>query len=233
MKLKVLSFNVLHFENYKTGEIDFDFFADAIRKVDPDIVGFNEVHGLGVDPEYEAQAEIVAGKLGMHCFFAKATNIDGDNPFGNAILSKYPVLSAEIIHIPDPENPTGTDLYETRCILKVKLDVAGGLDVYVTHFGLNRDELEIASKTVCENVCGRCIFMGDLNVTPDNDILDPIKKILKDTANENEEMLSFPSDKPFKKIDYIFIGEGIKKISSSVLPMVVSDHRPYYAELEI
>lgn len=233
MKLKVVSFNVQHFENFNTGEIDYDSFAEAIRGIDADIIGLNEVRGLGSAIDYEAQAEIMAGKLGLHCFFAEAVKFAGANPYGNAILSRFPILSARVIPIPDPEPKACDGYYETRCMLKVTLDVAGGLDVYVSHFGLNRDEHENASDTVCGNVGGRCIFMGDLNVTPESDILDPIRNILEDTANDGEEMLSFPSDIPEKKIDYIFIGEGIRKISASILPLVVSDHRPYCAEFEI
>ena len=233
MNIKVLSFNVLHFENYSTGTIDFDAFAQAIASTGADIIGLNEVHGKGTDPEYTAQTETVAEKLGFHCFFAKATEIGEGNPFGNAILSRFPILSAQIIPIPDPE-PRGYDgYYETRCILKAEIDIPGGLTVFVTHFGLNPDEHENAVRTAVENVKGKCVFMGDLNVTPDNPVLGDIRKILNDTANPDEPMLSFPSDKPVKKIDFIFTGEGIRKVSSAVLPLVVSDHRPYFAELEV
>lgn len=233
MILRVLTFNVQHFENFNTDEIDFDAFAKAIKDINPDIIGMNEIRGLGSREDYQAQTEIMAEKLGYFGFFAKATEIGKGNPYGNAILSRFPIISAEVIPIPDPEVKSYDDYYETRCLLKAKLDVSGGLDVFVSHFGLNPDEHERADKTVCANVGGRCIFMGDLNVTPESHVLDGLRSILTDTANENDAMFTFPSNKPDRKIDYIFIGDGIKKISASVVPVVVSDHRPYLAELEI
>lgn len=233
MIIRVVSFNVQHFENFNTGKIDFDGFAKVMSAFDADIIGLNEVRGKGESADYAAQAEIMAQKLGYHFYFAEAIKMGGKNPYGNAILSRYPILSAETIPIPDPEEKAYDGYYETRCILKAKIDIDGGLDVFVTHFGLNRDEHINCAETVCANAGGRCILMGDLNVTPENDILDGIRNILTDTANENDAMPSFPSDAPEKKIDYIFTGEGIKKVSAQILPVIISDHRPYLAELEL
>ena len=234
MEIKVLSYNVLHFENFKTGKIDFDLFASAIKETGADIIGLNEVHGKGDDPEYTAQVDIMAKKLGFYGYFAKACDIDGENnPFGNGILSRYPIVSTEIIPIADPFPRKYDGYYETRNILKAVIDAGEPISVFVTHFGLNPDEQENAVRACLENVCSKCIFMGDLNVTPDNPVIKPLADILTDTANSDEEMLSFPSDKPFKKIDYIFTGEGIKKISARVLPLECSDHRPYFAQISI
>lgn len=233
MKINVVSFNVQHFENFNTEEIDFDAYADAIKAFDADIVGLNEVRGAGDYPGYTAQAETIAKRLGYYYYFAEAIKFGGKNPYGNAIISRYPILSAETILIPDPVKKAYNGYYETRCILKAKIDIDGGLDVYVTHFGLNRDEHINCAATVCNNVGGRCILMGDFNVTPESDILIPIRNILKDTADEKSEMFSFPSDAPDRKIDYMFTGEGIKCISSEIIPVIVSDHRPYSAVLEL
>lgn len=233
MKIKVLSFNVQHFENFNTGKIDYDAFAKTIKETGADIIGLNEVRGAGASEGYHPQLEIMAEKLGMYGYFAEAVRFNGVNPYGNAVLSKYPVLSSQTVLIPDPAVKKYDGYYETRCLLKVRIDVAGGLDVFVTHFGLNPDEHENAAKTICSNIGGKCILMGDFNVTPDSCYLDGIRKVLNDTANENEGMFSFPSDKPDKKIDYIFTGDGIEIISAGILPDVVSDHRPYYAELEV
>ena len=47
----------------------------------------------------------------------------------------------------------------------------------------------------------KCILMGDFNVTPENDVLKPIRACMKDTADYfDKPLLSFPSDKPIKKI---------------------------------
>lgn len=233
MIIKVLSFNVQHFCSFKTGEIDFDLFASAIRDTGADIIGLNEVRGKGERNDYEAQTEIIAEKLGYYYFFAKAIDVGGRNPYGNAFLSRYPILSAENIPIPDPVEKIAGNFYETRCLLKAKVDVCGGLDVLVTHFGLSPDEQVNAVGTVCSELTDRCILMGDFNVTPGNPVLGDIRKRLADTADGEGDMFSFPSDIPDRKIDYMFVSDGIKKVRSEILSLVVSDHRPYYSELDI
>ena len=90
----------------------------------------------------------------------------------------------ETIKIPDP-NPKRVEggYYETRCLLKAELQ--NGLLVLVTHFGLCIDEQENAVKTILENIRDeKCILMGDFNVTPDNELLSPIKAKMKEIVEK-------------------------------------------------
>lgn len=233
MKIKVASFNILHCENFLTEKIEYDNFAELIKSLDADVVGLNEVHGKGETENYDPQAEILGSKLGYNGFFAKATEIDGANPFGNAVLTRCPIKSIEVIPIPDPDPKTGNEYYETRCVLKMKL-MQPDITFMITHFGLNLDEQQNAVKTVLDNMPeSRCVLMGDLNVRPDNPVLDPIRKVMNDTASASgEKLLSFPSDKPNRKIDYIFTSRDIKTLSVEVPEKVLSDHLPITAELE-
>ncbi len=235
MFLKVMTFNIQHCKNYRTGEIDFDLFADAIKSVNADIIGLNEVRGKGENSIFEAQAKILAEKTGLNYFFAPAINVKNGGPYGNAILSKYPVKSTEIIMIPDPAVKKYKDGYETRCVLRAVIDAGSDITVLVTHFGLNPDEEENASETVMNSITDeRCILMGDFNVLPDSVYLNPVRERMTDTADDFDYVpYSFPSDRPDRKIDYIFTSRDIRTISAEILAMVVSDHRPYIAVLEI
>ena len=105
MKLTVMSFNTQHCMNYRTGKIEFDTFAEEIRRYNPDIVGLNEIRDKGEAEDYQAQAKILAEKLGYNYYFAKAIDVKGPNPYGNAILSRFPIASAQTIPVPDPETP--------------------------------------------------------------------------------------------------------------------------------
>ncbi|MBO5199247.1 MAG: endonuclease/exonuclease/phosphatase family protein [Lachnospiraceae bacterium] len=237
MKIKVMSFNVQHCMNYISRKIDFDCFADAIREVGADIVGLNEIRGEGEDrEEYQEQAKILAEKLGFHYYFAEAIKFQGVNPYGNALISRYPIVSVEKVMVPDPEVRGYDGYYETRCLLKAKLDVNGErLTVCVIHFGLNPDEKENAAATVLKSIEDeKCVLMGDFNMTPDNPLFDPIRARLYDTAELfKEPLLSCPSDFPTEKIDYIFTSRDIKVHSADIPAMIVSDHRPYLAEIEL
>ena len=228
-----MSFNTQHCLNYIERRIDFSIIADAIKKCDPDVVGLNEMRGVGAHPEYQAQTEKLSELTGLKYFyFAKAIDVEGCGPYGNAILSRFPIESAETIAISDPEEKTGKRMYESRCLLKARL--AGGETVLVTHFGLNPDEQRNAVDTVLKNLADeKCILMGDFNVTPENGVLEPIRRIMTDAATLfDEPLMSFPSDLPNRKIDYIFVSKDMDLASADIPPVVASDHRPHIATIK-
>lgn len=232
--MKIMTFNTQHCLNYIERYIDFDIMAKAINDQGADIVGLNEMRGKSEHPDYAEQVEKLSELTGLkYWYFAEAIKFNGVNPYGNGFLSRYPIVSAETVMIPDPDPKTGKNYYETRCILKAKLE--GDITVLVSHFGLNDDEAENAVKTVVENLAEeKCILMGDFNLTPDDKILKPIFERMKDTAELfTEPQLSFPSDKPDQKIDYIFVSRDVEVISAEIPPVVASDHRPHTATVNI
>ena len=236
MKIKFMSYNTQHCLNFITRKIDFDIIADTIKKCEADIIGLQEIRDEGQDADYQSQAKIIAEKLGYHYYyFAEAIRIKGVNPYGNAIISRYPIISAETIMIPDPEIKKYDGYYETRCLLKATIDVRNGLNVLVSHFGLNPDEQKNAVETVVSNIPKEhCVLMGDFNMEPDNQILNPIMQSLQDTAEFfSTYKLSFPSDTPEVKIDYIFVSKDLKVEYADIPEIISSDHRPHVATIEL
>ena len=235
MKINIMSYNTQHCLNFITRKIDFDIIADTIKKCEADIIGLQEIRDESQDPDYQAQAKIIAHKLGYpYYYFAEAIRFQGINPYGNAIISRYPILSAETILIPDPEFRKYDGYYETRCLLKAIFDVGHGLNVLVSHFGLNPDEQENAVETILSNLSEEhCVLMGDFNMEPDNPILNPITQILHDTANDfSTPKSSFPSDVPTAKIDYIFVSNDLKVQCADIPEIISSDHRPHIATIK-
>ena len=207
--------------------------ADAILAYAPDVVGLNEMRGDGTDAEYTAQTEELSRLTGMkYYYFAKAIDVPGKGPYGNGILSKIPIESVSVIAIPTPKEKKYNGYYEARCILKAELQ--GGVCVLVTHMGLNPDEQEDAVSKVIENVNGgKCILMGDFNMKPTDPILAPIFEKMSDTAELFDgEKLSYPSDAPTIKIDYVFTSRDARVLSADIPVIVASDHRPHVAEVE-
>lgn len=227
--MKIMSFNTQHCLNYIERKVDYEIMARAIMDTGADIIGLNEMFNGGKFCEQTKELSRLTGI--ENYYFAKAID-DADGPYGNGILSKIPFKSVETIIIPDPNPKKPGGWYETRCLLKAELE--NGLRVLVTHFGLMEDEQQNAQKTILEHIRDeKCILMGDFNIEPSNELLKPIKERLIDTSRGFcENKLSFPSDKPRIKIDYIFVSPDIQLIEADIPELIASDHRPHIAEIK-
>ena len=229
-----MSFNTQHCLNFLEQRIDFEIMAEAIKKTGADVVGMQEMRSVGENEEYTDQTKALSELSGLpYYYFGKAIYFENLGPYGNSLLSRYPIISAEVIPIPDPDPKTGNRYYETRALLKAKLE--GGITVMVTHFGLNDDEQVNAVKTVVENLeSEKCILMGDFNARPDNPVLLPIRERMKDTAELIKGCdFTFRSDAPYEKIDYIFVSPDVEVVSAEIPEIIASDHRPFVAELDL
>ena len=225
--LKIISFNTQHCKNFLTNKIDIDRFAEFLKSTDADVIGLNEMRGEGPREDYTDQTKALADALGYNYYFAKAFDVGGENPYGNAILTRHPITDAKTVKIPDPENG---QKFEPRCVLMAKIELPiGEYTFLVTHFGLSEVEQQNASETVLKNIVSeKCVLMGDFNITPKNPIIAEISKRMYDTAKLFEcEKFSFPSDAPNIKIDYMFVSGDISVKTADIPAYVLSDHRPY------
>lgn len=231
--MKIMSFNTQHCLNYLEGKIDYDIMAGAITSLGADIVGLNEMYSNGKEPsEYINQTKKLSELTGLeNYYFAKAIPL-GKGEYGNGLLSRYKIVDAKTIKIPDPNPRKYSGYYETRCLLKARLE--NGYTVLVCHFGLNPDEWESAVNTILENLEEeKCILMGDFNLTPEKEALDPIKKKMKDTAiGYCESTPTWPSYKPEEKIDYIFVSQDIAVEYAEIPTLIASDHRAHIAKIK-
>lgn len=232
MNIKIMTYNIQHCNAHLRGVIDYDLIASAIAKEGADIVGLNEVYGDGGGEI--SQAKILADAVGYpYFYFAKAIELRGGRGYGNALLSKYPISRAQTIPVPDPDPRRYSEYYESRVLLKadIALPSVGTLTLGVIHFGLNPDEAENAVETVLRELpCERALLIGDLNLTPDSEILEPIRARMTDTKTKSP---TFPSDAPRIKIDHIFATPDIKIISHDTPSTVASDHLPHTAIIEV
>lgn len=230
--MKIMSFNTQHCLNFIEQRVDYDIMAKAINDLGADVVGLQEMFSEGEGAVFGNQTKILAEKAGFkYYYFAKAID-DASGPYGNAIISKIPIVSAETIIIPDPFPKRAGGWYETRCVLRAVLE--NGLTVLVTHFGLEPDEQENAQKAVLSLIEDKnCVLLGDFNIRPDNALLEPIRAKMRDTAELfSAPHLSFPSNAPTMKIDYVFTSRDLALLSADIPDIVASDHRPYIIEIE-
>lgn len=267
MELSVMTYNVASGRYYGddariTPEgvvpVDLSRCAQVIRELAPDICGINEINdylpgfpesrGFGFCPADQTGYLAEASGLG-NGYFGKAIHLAGRGDYGNSVLSRYPILEADVIPIPDPEIYDENRYYETRGITRVKLGVAGGVTVLQVHVGLAVAESQNAVVTLCrviDETTGPLILMGDFNMCPNNFLLDRIRQRLTEIRPQGEGYIhSFPSwpkdarlpkemrDYPRCKIDYIFVSEHFRAMECHIHQSRASDHLPMIAKLHI
>ena len=241
MKLTVASYNILHGENDELRQqgmhvIDLDRTAETIRALKADICGLNEVRNQNGEGLCN-QAEVIAEKLGMHVFFAKAIHIQ-NGEYGNALLSRYPIRAAYTVPIQTTAQERGDRThFEDRVLLVATLDVQGNpLTVMVCHFGLQDIEKEKAIALLrqeVEKVDTPLIFMGDLNLTPDTAYYRELTSFLQDSCEETSAAVyTFARSERSCKIDYIFTNSACRVRLFGVAEIGVSDRLPIRAEIE-
>lgn len=236
--MKVMTFNIQHALDYQKRVIDPDLFVRAIRKHGADVCGLNEVRGAGPLEGYTDQTSEIGVPLGFHHYFGEAIKVKGSSPYGNAILSRLPMKSAETVLIPDPEDKSEAGHYETRCVVKVIVDF-GSTDVcfLVCHMGLMLSERINAVETICRLI-DECnlpiILMGDFNTLPDSPELQPIRDRMSDTTNHSAYpgAPTFPSDAPKTKIDYIYY-KDLECTNTVTIEEIYSDHLPILAQFNL
>ena len=224
--------------------IDLDQVAQAIRQCGAEIVALNEVRNTapGVsDPCFTDQAREIAEKARLpYYYFGRAIDVAGKVLYGNALLSRYPFESIETLTIPDPAVKDEPTWYESRSLIRARIALPGlsqYLTVLVTHMGLAQGEAKNAVQTVLDarEEGAPTLLMGDFNLTPDSPLLTPLRAHFQDAAAllAPGEDLSYPSDVPERKIDYIMTAGPIEIDHAAIPAIVVSDRRPHTAVLRL
>ena len=238
MKIKVMTFNIQSTKDYVNGGFKPLLMAETIKKIGAEIIGLNEVRGEGEDEFFTNQVKTIANYLGFkYYYFGKAIDIKGRGPYGNALISKYPITEVETLIVPDPLIKDEDAYYETRCIIDSYIKINEELiNVLVTHVGLAKKEEENAIELInslLDKKSGKLILMGDFNMTKDNPLIINLSERLFDTTKiMGDNPLTFPSINPNRKIDYIFT-KDINVLESKVEEIVASDHFPCSMEIEI
>ena len=178
----------------------------------------------------------LADVLGYDRRFGEAIRVGGCGPYGNALVSRYPIVEAETVLVPDPVRREGGS-YETRCVLKAVLDTEEGrICVLVCHMGLEIEERESAVATLCRLIDETelpIVLMGDFNAQPDAAVLAPLRERLQDTDDVADApgAPTYASYHPHMKIDYILY-RGLRCCGARTVEEIVSDHFPIIARFE-
>jgi endonuclease/exonuclease/phosphatase family metal-dependent hydrolase len=241
--IKVMEYNIHHAEGMDD-ILNLNRIGDVIKSSGADIIGLQEVDNhFSTRSNFEDQAKWLANYLGMHYQFA--ANLDNDplnvgeprRQYGTVILSKYPILSSENHLLDNTQYPS-----EQRGLAKTVINVKGNhINFYNTHLDNKRaEQRDIQVNEILDIVNqnkGTSILVGDFNATPDSPEIIKMSAQYHDTFAElglNDAYTSYYySDKPNRRIDYIYTSDDVKIKAGKVINTIAADHLPITAELVI
>ena len=244
MDARVLVYNI-HAGKTVHGVESIAQIAAVVQSTNADIVLLQEVDkGTKRSGNVDQTAEL-ARLTGFHGAFGSALDYDGGK-YGVAILSRWPILSDTLYHLPvEPSQTRAGGSMEPRGALRVMIkSPRGTLAVINTHLDASgpdhwrKQEADSVVSLVAQtrrNV-GLVIAGGDFNSTPESSVQLGLRAAgLRDSWMEcgRGEGLTYPDSLPAKRIDYLFLTGGIHCASTHVVDTRASDHRPVFFEVSL
>jgi endonuclease/exonuclease/phosphatase family metal-dependent hydrolase len=173
--VKVLTYNV-HGWIAPDGGPNVDRVAEVIARSGADIVGLNEVFHP-VDAGASAALARLAETLGMTFAFGATQSSEpnpGHPPYGNAVLSRWPIMAHAAHHL------APAVLYGKRGLLEARILPPSGrpLTVYVTHLDHRSEEVRLAQWVSADTWLARDrgrfhLALGDFNALAASDYVAP------------------------------------------------------------
>lgn len=221
--IRVLSFNILHGATTKE-DFDLEKIASVIKATNPDLVAMQEVDfKTNRAKNYDLVTEL-GWRTKMAPLFGIAMPYDG-GAYGEGILSKMPILASRNVALPhSPGN-------EPRAALEVLVQLESGdtiafIGTHLEHQETSPDRIDQAK--MINEVFGEnkypSILAGDLNASPESEPISILKALWTDASGND---MTYPSDNPSIKIDYIMYrpAEKWERIETKVIcDEVASDH---------
>ncbi len=263
--LRIVSYNIAHgrglaTSNWEGGTAEqrttrLDQIADLLRTLDADIVVLNEVDFESSWSFSINQARYLAKRAG-YSYWAEQRNLDfriltWKWRFGNAILSKHPIVQAKVVDLPGFSTAETLLAGKKRGVL-CTLDVNGKeVRIFGVHLSHRSEAIRAGSaKVILEMASSETMptfVAGDLNSSPTGfpnsqsatdagnamDLLDASSLFQRRPERPSGAPAegTYPSDQPQSIIDWILVPKNCQLLDYRVEPSTLSDHRPVVASL--
>ena len=220
--LRVMTYNLHHCEG-EDGVYDVSRIAQFMRELEADIVLCQEVdRGYSERSKMENQPELLAEMLGFHSFYGP--NIG--ETYGNLILSRFPIDSAENVVLPNPEDiePRGV-IVSTITVGEHTFSV---LDTHLSAFSeTNRDVQVQFLRELVRKLEHPVIFGADFNSRPTGQL----KPLLDYGVVMSSRILTTRGE----GIDDILVSSGLSTgiTAGEVVENIFSDHPAFWIELNL
>jgi len=233
---RVMTYNIHHGRGLDE-RVDLERIAQVIKHQGADLVALQEVdQGVARTERRDLTAELAA-LTGMTGVFSNNFHFQGGK-YGNAILTRFPVLAATNLHYQMLRSG------EQRGLLQVTVGLHGRPLVFMnTHIDYRGDDAERLLNVgqiadVATGQSGRAIILcGDFNDTPGSRTHTRLKQLFSDSWElvGDGDGFSFSSDNPRKRIDYIWVSPDapFAPVKAWVPQTDASDHLPVVVEFTI
>ncbi len=213
--------------------LDLDRVAEVIREISPEIIGLQEVVRRPGGP-HEDQAAYLADALGMGLVMGE-TRAFGDGTFGNAVLTRLPVLGSQ-------RHDLSQAAREPRGCLRVDLAVnRTAIHLFNCHLGLalseRRKQLRLLAEFIgaSARLQGPRVLMGDFNEWHPGPIT---RRLRREFVSRMRRMRrTHPSVFPLFALDRIYWDVELEgeefHVHRSRLARIASDHLPVVARLRV
>lgn len=205
--------------------------AAVLSEIDADVIGLQEVDARRLGERNLDQWAYLSEATGMHAIVG-ANVLDHQGRFGNAILTRWPVLSTRLHDLSVPG-------LEPRGAIDADIRIGGTLvRVIAAHLGLDPWERN-AQITRVLNLIGKhperpTVFMGDLNEWRGR---SPRIRRLEHCFEDCAAPRSFHARMPTLRLDRIFVSSGLAlsryEVVRTQLTRRASDHLPVRATLAL
>jgi len=226
----VMTYNVHNGFNAQ-GKLDIDEIAKVIENNKPDIVALQEVsRGWAVNGRLDMLAWL-SYRLNMPYVFGPTAD-----PFwGNAILSRYPIVAFSRENLPTSE------LLIRRGFTMALIDLGNDqrIKIMATQFGnvdnnveVNSDIHQLQAQVIIDFWGGTddTILLGDLGAQPaSREIMSLYQANFKDATRGWNATNTFPSNNPAERIDYILTSPDLAYGDVGTPSSTASTHLPVVA----
>ncbi|MFW9989947.1 MAG: endonuclease/exonuclease/phosphatase family protein [Candidatus Odinarchaeota archaeon] len=224
-ELTFMTYNI-HFGQGMDDLLNLERIAQNILIDDPDIIGLQEAEIGRVTSQGVDMAFWLAKRLGMNYYYANpSSNI---HLMGNAILSKYPIVSCNAYNLPS----TLQERIFIHCVVEISPTL--NIDVFCTHIGIRTEnklaQVDFLLEKITEiSLTSNRVLMGDFNLENDTIAIEHVLNYFNDTASEfgatNRASIDYVFATGYQNIiDYHVINDMLSAIDSPA--EFGSDHLP-------
>lgn len=226
--LKIVTYNIRGCRDDE-GFADPSTIADTLRTLSADVIALQEVDFRLPRSQFVDQIATIADSLHMNYAYAPSLSLV-IGTYGNALLSKLPILHAESLALPAS--------WEPRSLLEVTLDWNGEpLHVYVTHLGVkeseHREQIESLLAYLQEKPYQSSILLGDFNMQPDHPLLGSLRTLYQDPVyDQQDNFVTLKGKHRGRQIDRILLSPDLHFLEAAAPSIGHSDHYPVWMQIQ-